>query len=561
METTLEAEVAIVGAGPAGITLALELADAGHRVLLIESGSNSYDAAVQSLGDASDHDAAHVPMSLATRRQIGGASNLWGGRCVPFDPIDFRRRRITGEATWPIGYGEVAKYFERACEWCMCGRPTFDATLIPRLTGNSLVPGWPDGDVRSTSLERWSASTNFGRMYRARLASTPRVTVASSLTCTEIVTGPGGTNVEHLAARTLDGAQVTIRARRYVLACGGIESTRLLFASRGRGASAVGDHSQHLGRWYMAHVGASVAEVHLSTPAERTTYGFERDDQGIYVRRRFTFSPDYLTEHELPNVAIWLDNPEIADPSHGNAALSLVYLALLSRLSRRFVAEGIRRRRIDTQNPGSIWLHLGNIVRNLPRAVEFSLMLGLERLLRRSHKIPGVFVPSASNVYRIYYHAEHLPHADSRIAPTRQLDSLGMPRVQTRLLFTDDDIRAAIRVHEHFDRYLRRHRLGYLKYLYEDLEGGFREQLRDGYHQAGTTRMSTRPEDGVLDPDLAVHGFDDLFVASSSAFVTSGQANPTFMIVVFALRLADHLDRSLRRAPTHLRSVGVAHTA
>ena len=75
---------------------------------------------------------------------------------------------------------------------------------------------------------------------------------------------------------------------------------------------------------------------------------------------------------------------------------------------------------------------------------------------------------------------------------------------------------------------------------------GFREQLLDGYHQAGTTRMSARPEDGVLDPQLAVHGFDDLFVASSSAFVTSGQANSTFMIVVFALRLADHLRGTLR---------------
>jgi choline dehydrogenase-like flavoprotein len=116
-------------------------------------------------------------------------------------------------------------------------------------------------------------------------------------------------------------------------------------------------------------------------------------------------------------------------------------------------------------------------------------------------------------------------------------------------------------VHEHFDRYLRRHRLGYLKYLYEDLEGGFREQLRDGYHQAGTTRMSSRPEDGVLDPNLAVHGFDDLFVASSSAFVTSGQANPTFMIVVFALRLADHLNRNLRRAPTRRQHADVTPTA
>ena len=53
--------------------------------------------------------------------------------------------------------------------------------------------------------------------------------------------------------------------------------------------------------------------------------------------------------------------------------------------------------------------------------------------------------------------------------------------------------------------------------------------------------MSEDPNDGVLTSDLAVHGFDDLYVVSSSAFVTSGQANSTFMIVVFAIRLAERL--------------------
>ena len=116
-----------------------------------------------------------------------------------------------------------------------------------------------------------------------------------------------------------------------------------------------------------------------------------------------------------------------------------------------------------------------------------------------------------------------------------------MPRLRTRLCFEDSDIDGAIRVHEHFDRYLRRHRLGRLEPLYDDPAAAIRKQVYGGYHQAGTTRMSARPEDGVLDRDLAVHGFRDLFVASSSAFVTSSQANTTFTIVVFALRLADHL--------------------
>jgi choline dehydrogenase-like flavoprotein len=547
-DATLEAEVAIVGAGPAGITLALELSKAGHHVLLIESGGDSPCPEIQDLGEAVGHDPMHVPMSLATRRQVGGASNLWGGRCVPLDPVDFRRRRIVGDIRWPVGYAELERHFARACAWCMCGEPLFDANQIPSLAGKQLIPGWTEGDVRCTSLERWSCPTNFGRVYRDRLRSSALVTLVSDLTCTEIVCATGGRAVEHLTARTMAGERVRVRAKRYVLACGGIESTRLLFASNAGHPGGIGNHSGHLGRWYMAHLGASIAEIHLNTPPEQTVYDFERDPDGIYVRRRFTFSSDYLVENDLPNVAMWLDNPPISDPSHGSETLSVLYLALASPVGHRFIAEGIRRRKIGDNDTVSNWHHWRNVLRRLPSSTRFALRFGYERYLRSGHKVPGFFLASAANVYPLYYHGEHLPHYDSHIAPTSERDALGVLRVRTRLSFEDEDVRGAIRAHEHFDDYLRRHGIGHLEYFHPDPQAAFRGQLLDGYHQAGTTRMSAKPEDGVLDSQLAVHGFDDLFVASSSAFVTSGQANSTFTIVVLALRLAEHLHRMLSPA-------------
>jgi choline dehydrogenase-like flavoprotein len=542
---TLAAEIAIVGSGPAGITLALELADAGHQILLIESGGYSHSRDVQRLGDTLGSDALHAPMSRATSRQVGGASNLWSGRCVPFDPVDFRRREIVGEACWPVSYAEIEKYFPRACRWFRCGQPVFDVGQIPNLAGDGLIPGWPEGDIRATSVERWSLPTNFGRIYRARLERSPLLTLVSDLTCTEVVCRPDGRSVEHLSARTLAGNEVRVCAKRYVIAAGGVESTRLLFASTRRHPGGIGNHSGHLGRWYMGHVGASIARIHFNTPPEATTYGFERDPEGVYVRRRFTFSQDYLIEHDLPNIAIWLENPDMRDPSHGSEILSAIYLILASPLGPHVISEGVRRSKLDTGAPTSTWLHIRNIARHLPRAVRFTLTFGYERFVRPGRKVPGFVVPSATNVYPLYYHGEHLPHPDSRIEPTSETDALGMPRVRTNLRFADNDICSAIRAHEHLDRHLRRYGLGHLEYLFDDLEEGLRKQLYDGYHQAGTTRMSERPEDGVLNPHLGVHGFDDLFVASSSAFVTSGQANSTFMIVVFALRLADHLHRSL----------------
>jgi choline dehydrogenase-like flavoprotein len=547
----LDADVAVVGAGPAGIVTALALARRGRRVLLLESGAGAFDAAAQRLGDTAGHDALHAPMTLATRRQLGGASNLWGGRCVPFDPIDFSERDATGNARWPIDYADVARYFTTACEWCVCGEPVFDARQIAELAGRSLIPGFPDGRLSASTLERWSLPTNFAREYGDALEQSDRVTLLTGMTCVEIACAASGADrVEYLRAKSLRGVEATITARRYVLACGGLETTRLLFASDRHDRNGIGNHSGHLGRWYMAHVESRIADVHFDTPATETIYGHERDRDGVYVRRRITFSPSAQSDERLSNAAIWLVNPELSDPSHGSAVLSFVYLMLTSPLGRRFVAEGIRQAHIKASGSVSIARHLANVIRDLPGAMSFAATFGYKRYLKRGRKVPGFFVPSASNVYSLMYHGEHLPNDDSYVEPTSSHDQLGVPRLRTHLRFSENDVENVLRAHRALDEFLREHALGRLVYRHDDLRAAVRAQLSGGYHQAGTTRMSDSPQDGVVDRNLAVHGFDDLYVASSSVFVTSGQANSTFMVIALALRLVDHLDEALQTART-----------
>jgi choline dehydrogenase-like flavoprotein len=62
----------------------------------------------------------------------------------------------------------------------------------------------------------------------------------------------------------------------------------------------------------------------------------------------------------------------------------------------------------------------------------------------------------------------------------------------------------------------------------------------------GTTRMSADPAEGVVTADCNVFGYDNLYVAGSSVFCTSGWANPTLTLAALALRLADHLDDRLK---------------
>jgi choline dehydrogenase-like flavoprotein len=555
MTERIEADVAVIGAGPAGIVIGLELAKAGHRVVLLESGGARFDPQTQRLGDASGVDPHHVELSLATRRQLGGASNIWGGRCVPFDPIDFEARSIVGDARWPVDYEEVSAYLQRACEWCRCGEATFEADQLPELGDRAIVPGFADGEVRASALERWSLPTNFGRVYREALEGAPSLRLETGLTCTEIVPEAGAgegdsRKVSHLEAKAKNGRRVEIKAARYVVAAGGLGSTRLLFASTRHDPDGIGNHSQHLGRWYMAHVEVRVGRVRFTTPPQETIYGHERDRDGVYVRRRFTFSPAAQRDLGLPNVAMWMVNPEIGDASHGSGILSFVYLMLISPLGRYFVAEGIRQAHTKSSRPASVRAHLRNVARDIGPAAAFAASFGYRRFLKRGRKVPGFFVPSAANAYPLLYHGEHLPHRQSCVEPTSERDAVGMPRLRTHLHFSEEDVRNVSRAHELLDRSLCEQGLGRVEMLYDDVEGAVREQLFGGYHQAGTTRMSALAEDGVVDGNLAVHGFEDLFVASSSSFPTSSQANSTFTLIAFAIRLADHLDGELsQRSP------------
>ncbi len=542
-DTRLSADVAVVGAGPIGIVLALELAAAGNNVLLLESGGTELVPEAQELARQQSHNEFHVSSELSVRRQVGGTSTLWGGRCVPFDPLDFEPRPVVPEQLWPVSYDEIAPYLERACRWSECGHAVFNTADLPELAGRQMIPGFGDGTVRTSSLERWALPTRFGSFYSERLANTENLDLVTDLTCTQIACDPDSGRVDHLELRSLDGLAATARAGAYVLATGGIEATRMLLASNDVHADGIGNGSGHLGKWYMAHTEARVANVHLSTPPELTIHAHERDNDGVYVRRRFTFSPEAQRANQLSNTAIWFVNPPMGDPSHGSGILSGVYLTLISPFGRWMLAEAIRRAGTRTNGRVSMRAHVRNILRDLPNASKFAVTFGYSRFLRRGRKAPGFFVRSAANIYPLDYHGEHLPNAESRIVLTDERDALGVPRVATELKFSDLDVENVERAMAVLDAELRAADVGYLEYLYDDIAAGVRECLvaSSGFHQTGTTRMAATADGGVVNSELAVFGTDNLFVASTSTFPTSSQANPTLMGIAFAIRLSEHL--------------------
>lgn len=548
---TIEADVAIVGAGPIGIATALELAGSGVHVVLIESGLERNDRSAQQLSmfDSRQDDYFHSRSELTVRRQVGGTSALWGGRCVSFDHIDFEDRPITAQAPWPIGYDDVEPYLQRACDWAVCGQAAFNARAIPEIAHRDMIGGLPDGDVRTTDLERWALPTRFGHEYRTALRNASRLTLWTGLTCTEIVTTAAGDSVEHLVVKTLNGRQGRVVATDYLIATGGLEATRLLLASDRHHPGGLGNAGGHLGRWYMAHVEGRVARVQFTT--DQIMYGYERDNDGVYVRRRFTFDPRLLREAGMPNAAVWLVNPPISDPNHGSGILSGVYLTLISPIGRFLLAGAIREAHTKTGGSAQVLAHLRNIVRDAFGSIRFAIAFSYARFLRRGRKAPGFFVQSADHRYLLQYHGEHLPHWESRIELTDERDALGMRRIRTHMHFSDADYRSVRTAIVAIDVHLRRHGVGRVEWLTDDVEGSVRAYMakRTGFHQAGTTRMSSSPEGGVVDPHLQVHGVRRLYVVSTSVLPTSSQANPTLLGMALGVRLAERLIRARTACP------------
>jgi choline dehydrogenase-like flavoprotein len=108
---------------------------------------------------------------------------------------------------------------------------------------------------------------------------------------------------------------------------------------------------------------------------------------------------------------------------------------------------------------------------------------------------------------------------------------------------SDEDVESVIKTHELLDQWLQKIGCGKLTFFYpkNELKNEILKMSKDGIHQSGTTRIAATKKDGVVDENLQVFGLKNVFVCSSSVFPVSGQANPTFFLGTFAVRLAHHL--------------------
>nr|WP_294547249.1 GMC family oxidoreductase [uncultured Rhodopila sp.] len=335
-----------------------------------------------------------------------------------------------------------------------------------------------------------------------------------------------------------------LATKTVILACGGLETTRLLLVAQRTQPHLFGGLNGPLGRYYMGHISGKMASLALARRSDAEYFDFFREPGRSFVRRRITFEKRTLIKHGIQNVSFWLDNPPFYDADHRSGILSLVYLALLiPPIGRRILSEGVRIMHIG-QPPYRYVAHARNVVGSPLGTASSALQILYDRYSPALRK-PGFLIRNSAGRYALHYHGEQRPNAESRVTLSNSFDALGVPRLKIDLRYSRDDVVSIIAAHSHLADALRQSGKGRLDFwdAPQDRARRVEDQASDGFHQIGTTRMSTLPEEGVTNGDCRVHGVDNLYVASSSVFPTSGQANPTFATVALALRLARHLCR------------------
>lgn len=236
-------DVCVCGSGPAGITIARRLKNAGARVLLLEAGGLEFSAPSQEIyAGESVGPIEYWGVESCRQRFFGGTSNHWAGFCTRFEPIDFEARDIWEVPGWPIGFDEVFQHQDEAKKILDIDKP-FERRPEPLWRSERLTP----------ARYELSAPTRFGPKYREELQAAPNIDVALNANVLDLRLDADKRAVREVIVADYAGRTFSVSPKFVVIAFGALENARFLLNARSDIEVGLGNHSDFVGRCFMEH--------------------------------------------------------------------------------------------------------------------------------------------------------------------------------------------------------------------------------------------------------------------------------------------------------------------
>ena len=513
-------DVCIVGTGVAGLTVARELLGQGVRVCLIESGGEDYDHQQQQLNDAENIGFDYYKIIDSRLRIFGGTTAIWGGRCAPLDEIDFQKRDWIPYSGWPITLRDLQQPYRKARK--MLGLPKYGAQEdVERRKRENFF----DMNEHGFEVARWEFDKKHDRFQLGNtrdVANHQDSVVMLHSTVTNINVDPEtGRKVTSVTVLNRRGEERKVRAKRFVLATGGLENPRLLLSATDFHKNGIGNQNGLVGKFFMEHPRVRGGAIKAKKPLSILKACYRMENIGGVKTVSLVRPTDEFQRREKvlnDGVTVMAIKPE-------GTATNLII---------RFY-NGLRGSLQPSKSNRFLWRHMKNFALWLNRQAEpyisaFLVKIGLRQL-------------------NVIIRAEQAPNPESKVVLSDEIDGAGMRRIKLDWRFTETDKQSVRRITEKFGRFLEEKGLGSIElasWLHDDEKPWQVDPLIGfhhigGYHHMGTTRMAETEKTGVVDKNCKVFGTENLYVAGCSTFPTGGWGNPTLTIAALAVRLGEHL--------------------
>ena len=499
------ADVCVVGAGAAGLALAHELLRSGRRVMLLEGGGRSrWERTSQALNKTELRGHRYAGAHSGRFRTLGGSTSAWSGQVMELDDLDFEPRPWVPGSGWPIPKAELREAYRRA--------EALERTdaLPPNREVWRAHGGKPDlGEDFSITLSRYCPEKKFVRVF-SDLFDDPRCLLVLHANAVELLASDNGRRIVGLRIRTLRGKETIVPVHRLALCLGGIETSRFLLNQRFCPWNASG----LVGRHFQDHIQCFAGEVRKADlHAPNWPFGPWRVGGSHLTKVRL--APAAQRRLRTLNVSGMIELEDGVYP-----AMRTGIKLLLGPASTITLGELAR---MAPFAPGAIWHHL------------------------RSKADPKFTLPWAQP--RLSVFCEQSPLSESRIELSQARDALGLRRARLSWTISDLELHTIRTYAKLAIEAFAAHGVEIVPHR-DLMSDRFADRCGDMFHHCGGTRMSSDPNEGVVDTDLRLHGLDNAYVCSSSVFPTSGFANPTHTIIALAARLAERLGKqaALQRA-------------